>query len=414
MKWNRPHLRNRKRRIFIPLSLLESRGGQSPAAPRTVTDSCVDLRNKKRTRFQFRDASPDAILTKNGHDLTPLFGRLDAVPPLSDEERQLLETVRALARDEIAPRTAEYDRTGEFPWANVEAINALGLNAMFVPEAYGGAGLSYAAYIACVREISAACASTGIIWATNFHAMKPLIDFGNEEQKRRLLPRVAAGALGALAITEPGSGSDATGMTTRFTPDGDDIVIDGGKIFITNGDVADLYLLFGKWSELGDGRGAISAVYVEKGTPGFTAPRKEDKLGHRASATCALGFDGCRVPRANLLGEPGQGLALLLAALNKSRPSVAAHALGIARAAFGDAVDYINERRQSGRRIVEFQGIQFLLADLATDLAMCESWLWHVAGLVDGGVADIGDRGIDEPEDCAHERSRDARRHSRR
>src|SRR6185312_13890362 len=150
--------------------------------------------------------------------LTPLFDRLDAVPPLSDEERQLLDSVRALARDEIAPRAAEYDRTGEFPWPNVEAINALGLNAMFVPEAYGGAGLGYAAYLACVREISAACASTGIIWATNFHATKPLIDFGTEEQKRRLLPRVAGGALAALAITEPDAGSDATRMSTRFTP----------------------------------------------------------------------------------------------------------------------------------------------------------------------------------------------------
>lgn len=322
--------------------------------------------------------------------MTLVFDRLDSVPPLSDEERQLLESVKSLARDEIAPRAAGYDRSGDFPWQNVKAINGLGLNAMFVPEAHGGAALSYAAYLACVREISAACASTGIIWATNFHAVKPLIDFGNEEQKRRLLPRIAGGALGALAITEPGSGSDATGMTTRFRPDGDEIVIDGGKIFITNGGVADLYLLFGKWSELGDGRGAISAVYVERDAAGLSVLRKEDKLGHRASATCALGFDGCRVPRANLLGEPGQGLALLLAALNKSRPSVAAHALGIARAAFDDAVGYINERRQSGRRIVEFQGIQFLLADLATDLAMCESWLWHVAGLVDRGISDIG------------------------
>ena len=180
-------------------------------------------------------------------------------------------------------------------------------------------------------------------------------------------------------------------MTTRFTPDGNDaVIVDGGKIFITNGDVADLILLFGKWSEIPDGRGAITALYIEKDTPGFSILRKEDKLGHRASSTAALAFDNCRVPRANVLGEPGQGLKLLLAALNKSRPSVAAHALGIARAAFGDAVAYINQRRQSGRRIVEFQGIQFMLADLATDLAMCEAWLWHVAGLVDAGVADIG------------------------
>ena len=319
-----------------------------------------------------------------------IFERLDALPPLSPEERQLLDSVRALARDEIAPRAAEHDRTAEFPWDNIRAINALGLNAMFVPETYGGAGLSYAAYLACVREISAACASTGIIWATNFHAAKPLIDFGAEEQKKRLLPRVAEGAIGALCITEPEAGSDATHMTTRFTPEGDEIAVSGGKTFISNGDVADLYLVFGKWAELGDGRSAISALYLEKGTPGLQVLRTEDKMGHRAASTAAIAFDGCRVPRANLLGAPGEGLNLLLAALNKSRPSVAAHALGIARAAFEDAVAYVNERRQSGRRIVEFQGIQFLLADLATELALCEAWLWHVARLVDAGESDIG------------------------
>src|SRR5579863_9247465 len=318
-----------------------------------------------------------------------LFARLDALPALSAEERLLLDSVKALCRDQVAPRAAEYDRTAEFPWDNIRAINGLGLNAMFVPEAYGGAGLSYAAYLACVREISKACASTGIIWATNFHATKPLIDFGTEEQKQRLLPRVAEGAIGALAITEPDAGSDATHMTTRFTPEGDDTVaVSGGKTFISNGDVADLYLVFGKWAGIADARQAISALIIEKGTPGLTVLRKEDKLGHRAASTAALAFEDCRVPRANLLSEPGDGLSLLLAALNKSRPSVAAHALGIARAAFTDAVNYINERRQSGRRIIEFQGIQFLLADLATDLAMCEAWLWHVAGLVDSGAAD--------------------------
>jgi len=319
-----------------------------------------------------------------------LFSRLDATPALSPEERLLLDSVQALAREEIAPRAAGYDRSGEFPWDNVRAINALGLNAMFVPEAYGGAGLSYAAYLACVREISAACAATGIIWATNFHAMKPLIDFGSAAQKKRLLPRVVEGAIGALAITEPDAGSDATRMTMRFTPDGDRVVVSGGKIFISNGDVADLYLVFGKWAEIADDRKAISAIIIEKGTPGLSVLRTEDKMGHRAASTAALAFDDCRVPRDNLLGMPGEGLKLLIAALNKSRPSVAAHALGIARAAFEDAVGYINERRQSGRRIIEFQGIQFLLADLATDLAMCEAWLWHVADLVDRGAADAG------------------------
>ncbi|MCH8885712.1 MAG: acyl-CoA dehydrogenase family protein [SAR324 cluster bacterium] len=319
-----------------------------------------------------------------------VFERIDAIPILSAEERLLLESVQDLGRDKIAPRAAQYDANSEFPWDNVKDINALGLNGMFIPTAHGGAGLSYAAYLACVREISKACASTGVIWATNFHAVKPLIDRGDEALRKRLLPVMLDGGLAALVITEPSAGSDATGMTTRFTPDGDQIVIDGGKIFITNGDVADLLLVFGKWADLPDGKEAITALFVEKGTPGLSVLRKEEKMGLRASSTVALAFEGCRVPRANLLGAPGEGLAMLLASLNKSRPSIAAHALGIARGAFEDAVAYINQRKQSGRRIVEFQGIQFLLADLATGLAQCEAWLWYVAGLVERGEEDIG------------------------
>jgi acyl-CoA dehydrogenase len=324
-----------------------------------------------------------------GIDLNVL-DRIDATVRLTDEERMLLDSVRTLAREKIAVRAERYDRSAEFPWDNVRDINTLALNAMFIPEAYGGTPVSYTAYLACVREIARACASTGIVWATNFHGIKPLVDYGNEEQKGRLLPRVARGGIVALAITEPAAGSDATGMTTRFTPDGDAVVVEGGKTFISNGDVADLILLFGKWSEIDDSRGAITALILEKGTPGFSVVRTEDKMGHRAASTAALAFQGCRVARANLLGRPGDGLQLLLASLNKSRPSVAAHALGIARAAFEDAVAYINERRQSGRRIVEFQGIQFLLADLATELAQCEAWLWHVGRLVDGGATDFG------------------------
>ncbi len=315
--------------------------------------------------------------------------RLDRSIPLGAEEAMLLESVRALARDRIAPAAAEHDRTGTFPRDNIDAINALGLNAMFVPEAYGGAPLSYVAYLAAVRELSKACAATGIIWATTFHAVKPLIDFGSEEQKRRLLPRIVAGGLGALAITEPEAGSDATGMRTRFAAAGDHVVVDGGKCFITNGDVADLYLVFGKWAGIEDQRAAIAAIVIEKGTSGLAVLRTEEKLGHRASGTAVLAFEGCRVPRANLLAGPGEGLRLLLASLNKSRPSVAAHALGIARAAFEDAASYINERRQGGRRIIDFQGVQFLLADMAADLALAEAWLWHVGRMVDAGAEDF-------------------------
>ena len=316
--------------------------------------------------------------------------RLDDRLKLAQEERMLLESVRQLSRQKIALRAEHYDRQGEFPWENVHAINALGLNAMFVPEAYGGAPLSFNAYLACVREISQACASTGIIWATNYHGMKPLIDWGTESQKQRFLPRIAEGGLGALAITEPGAGSDATGMRTTFREEGDEIVITGGKTFITNGDVADLYLLFGKWDGIVGAKESISVLILEKGTPGLSVVRLEDKMGTRASSTATLAFDQCRVPRDNLIGEPGDGLKILFASLNKSRPSVAAHALGIARAAFEDAIAYINDRRQSGRRILEFQGIQFMVADLAADLALVESWLWQIGERVEAGETDFG------------------------
>jgi alkylation response protein AidB-like acyl-CoA dehydrogenase len=316
--------------------------------------------------------------------------RLDAAQNWNQEESMLLDSVRQLARQKIAPRAAAYDKSGEFPWDNVQEINALGLNAMFIPEEYGGAPLSYACYLACVRELSQACASTGIIWATNFHAIKPLMDFGNEEQKKRLLPRIAEGGLASLVITEPTAGSDATGMKTTFTPDGDSIIVNGSKIFISNGDVSDLYIMFGKWSEIPSSKESISAVVLEKGTPGFSVTGTEDKMGTRASGTASLAFDHARIPRANLLCGPGDGLKILLASLNKSRPSVAAHALGIARAAFEDAIEYMNNRSQSGKRLLEFQGLQFNVADLAAELVLVESWLWRVAQLIQDDASDVG------------------------
>jgi len=286
--------------------------------------------------------------------------RIDSTINLSNDERMIFDSVTSLAREKIAPRAAEYDRTSAFPWENVKAINELGLNAMFIPEEYGGAKLSFTCYAACVRE------------------------------KARLLPRVADGGLVSLAITESGAGSDAKGMRTTFTAHGDEIIINGNKVFITNGDVADLYLLFGKWANAESGKDPISVLVLEKGTPGLTVTATEHKMGTRASGTASLSFENCRVPRANLLGQPGDGLRILFGSLNRSRPSVAAHALGIARAAFEDAVAYINERKQSGKRIVEFQGIQFLLADLASELVLCESLLWRVAAMVDSGASDFG------------------------
>lgn len=319
-----------------------------------------------------------------------VFEQLERRRRWDPDERLLLDQVDRLVADVIAPNAARIDESGEFPWANVEAINKLGLNAIFIPEAYGGAQMSFRLYLAVVRRISEACASTGIIYATNFHAMKPLIEFGSEEQKARLLPCVAEGGLASLAITEEAAGSDATGMKTKFRPDGDSIVVDGSKLFITSGDVADRILLFGKYSEIDDAKKSISVLVLEKGTPGFEVVRLEDKMGHRGSSTASLRFNGCRVPRANLIGNPGDGLSILLGSLNRSRPSVAAHALGIAMAAFKDMTSYMNERRQSGRRIVDFQANQFMIADLATDLAMADSWLDHLADLIESGADDFG------------------------
>lgn len=319
-----------------------------------------------------------------------IYEKVLAARNWTDEERQVLAQVQRVADEVIAPNAEHVDRTGEFPWKNVEALNALGLNTIFIPEAYGGTAMSYKLYLEIVTIVSEACASTGIIYATNYHGMKPLIEFGNDQQRARLLPRIAEGGLGALAITEPGAGSDATGMKTTFTPDGDEIVVKGSKVFITNGDVADLYLLFGKWSEIEDPKKAISVLILEKGMPGFEVIGKERKMGHNGSSTCALCFDNIRLPRANLLQNPGDGLQILFASLNKSRPSVAAHARGIARAAFRDMVAYGNERQVGRQKVIDFQGNQFMLADLASELLMLERWIDYVADMVDGGDNDIG------------------------
>lgn len=319
-----------------------------------------------------------------------IFEQMERRRRWTEMERLLLDQVARVVNEVIGPNAAQVDRDGEFPWRNVQALNEIGLNGIFIPEAYGGVQMPFQAYLATVKLIAEACASTGIIFATNFHAAGPIVEFGSEEQKQRFLPRIAEGGLASLAITEQGAGSDATGMVTRFTPDGDDLIVDGHKQFITSGDVADLILLFGKYSGIDDPRRAISVLVFEKGTPGFEVLRLEEKMGHRGSSTAALSFNGCRVPRTNLLGGPGDGLRILLGSLNRSRPSIAAHALGIADAAFKDMVEYMNTRRQSGQRIIDFQGNQFLLADLATDLALVTNWLDQLARDIDDGAEDFG------------------------
>lgn len=318
-----------------------------------------------------------------------LFEHFEQARNWSAEEEMTIEQVKRLAVDLIAMNADDLDARKAFPWENFNAFRDIGLNGIFVPEEYGGSPVSYRCFLEIVRIISEACASTGIIFGTTGAVVKPILAFGTEEQKQRLLPVIVDGGLGAMAITEPHAGSDGSSIRTKFTPDGDEIVINGGKIFITTGDVADVLLLFGKWSELEDSSKAVSAVIVEKGTPGFEVVRLEAKMGANASSTAELAFNNCRIPRSNLLGNPGDGMKIMLNVLNKSRPSVAAQALGIASAAFNDAVAYANERQQGGKKIIGHQAIAFMLADLAIELLAARVLLDHVGRLVDGGVDDI-------------------------
>lgn len=319
-----------------------------------------------------------------------ILATVDADAHLDADEEALIDQVRRLVADRIAPRAAGYDESGDFPRQNIDDINALGLNAMFLPEDCGGAPLSYAAYLFALREISSGCASTGLIWATNFHATNPLVDSASAEQRARFLPAIAEGGLAAVAITEASGGSDATAMSTRFTPDGDDIVICGEKLYITNGDVADLTLVFGKWAPLGHGKEAISAAVVTGRPDGLEVRRREDKLGHRASSTIQLGFADVRIPRANLVGDPGSGLGILQSGLNKSRPSVAAHLLGIAKAAIGDMLAYGAERSIRGRPILDHQVQQFSVARIISEYVLCTTLLWRVARLPDPLAPEFG------------------------
>jgi alkylation response protein AidB-like acyl-CoA dehydrogenase len=309
--------------------------------------------------------------------------------PLTAVETEFVEYVRGVVDAKIAPLAESFDQSGEFPWSNVKLLNELGMNGVFIPEEYGGSPLSYRAYLQLVEVLSRACPATAITWATTFHAIAPVVTYGTDEQKAQYLPRIAAGGLAAVAITEQSGGSDATAMRSSLVPDGSDLILNGSKIFITNGDVADVILTFAKWPGGAGAREQMTCVLVDRDTPGFEVVSRESKLGHRASSTNELRFDDCRLNASNVLGELGSGFQILLSMLNRSRPSVAAQAIGIGLAAFAETQRYVNERQQFGQRILDFQAVQFMLADMATSLVMAKCWLQHVGRLVDENSTDF-------------------------
>ncbi len=305
---------------------------------------------------------------------------------LSDEHHQLRETIRAFAEKEIAPVAAEADRTSTFPLATVKAMGDLGCYALCFPEEYGGSGGDTLGYIIGVEEISRVCASHGITMAAHVSlATYPIYAMGTEEQKRAYLPKMVTGEwIGCFCQTEPGAGSDAAGQKTQAVRDGDHYVFNGSKMYITNAGYADVMVVTAVTDPAKRASG-ISAFIVEKGAKGLSVGQPEKKLGHCASDTREVYFDNVRVPASHMLGPSGAGFKTFMKTLDGGRISIGALALGIAQGAYEAAVKYAKTREQFGQPIANFQGIQFMLADMATRIEASRHLIYHAARLKDAG-----------------------------
>jgi alkylation response protein AidB-like acyl-CoA dehydrogenase len=288
---------------------------------------------------------------------------------LTEEQRMIRDLAREFAEAEIIPVAARHDETGDFPTGTVRRMGELGFMGLTAPVEWGGGGADTVAYVVAMEEISRACASHGVIMSVQNSLVNYGIEhFGTEEQKERFLRPLATGrAVGAYSLTEPHSGSDAGNMRTLAVRDGDEYVVNGRKSWVTSGPVADYVLTFVTTNVNGDHRDTMCLI-VDATTPRFARGKTEPKLGIRASATCELTFDDCRVPVANRLGAEGEGFKIALTILDKGRIGIAAQALGIGRAAFEAALAYAKERRAFGQAVADFQAIQFMLADMATKL----------------------------------------------
>jgi alkylation response protein AidB-like acyl-CoA dehydrogenase len=312
-----------------------------------------------------------------------------AMTVLNGEQQALRDAVRELANDRIAPRAADIDASGEFPWDIVELLAQHDVLALPFPEEHGGLGGELLSVLLAIEELSRVCATSGLILAVQELSSLPLQNSGSDEQKQRWLPDLAAGRkLAAFALTESGAGSDASAVRTRATRDGDDWVINGEKRFISQGDVADIVAVFALTdsdSQQVKKKRHMSCIYVEKGTPGFTAPRVEHKLGIRGSTTAELSFADARVPDANRVGEVGDGWALAMKTFERSRPGIAAQAVGISQGALDAATRYARERRQFGKPIGEHQMIAAMLADMGTRTEAARQLLWAAAERIQAG-----------------------------
>jgi len=299
---------------------------------------------------------------------------------LAEEHKMIRKMVRQFAEKEVAPIAAEMDERAEVPFENIKKMGELGLLGLTVSEEYGGGGMDTVSYCIATEELSKACASTAIVMGVqNSLVCHGIEKFGTEDQKQRFLVPLAEGRfIGAFALTEPEAGSDAAAQKTTMVLDGNEYIVNGTKNFITSGAFADIILLFGVTDKSLGYRGT-TALLVEKGTPGFSVGKEENKLGIRAADTSELVFEDCRVPVANRLGEEGQGFKIAMTDLDAGRISVAAQALGIAEAAYEAALEYAKAREQFGQPIAKFQGIQWMLADMATRIEASRLLIYNAA-----------------------------------
>jgi len=303
---------------------------------------------------------------------------------LSENHQQLQEMYRDFAENEVKPIAKEIDESMRFPEENVAKMAEMGLFGIPFPEEYGGAGMDTLSYVQCVEELSKCCASTGIIVSVHTSlSATPIYTYGTDEQKEKYLKPLASGEkLGAFGLTEPSAGTDASMAKTTAVLEGDHYVLNGSKIFITNAGYADIYIIFAL-TDKSKGTKGMSAFIVEKDFPGFAIGTHELKMGIRASATCELVFDNCKVPKENLLGAEGKGFNIAMATLDGGRIGVAAQALGIAEGAIDETVKYVNERVQFGRSLSKFQNTQFELAKMRANTEAAKLLVYQAACAMD-------------------------------
>ena len=306
---------------------------------------------------------------------------------LTDDQRAIQKLAREIAQERIAPRAAHVDETEEYPAEQLRLLGEQGLMGLHIPEEYGGAAAGALAYCLAAEEVARACAATSTIFLVQNLGGYPIVLGGNAEQKKRFLPRLATGEItAAFSLSEAGSGSDAAGMTCSAVRKGDRYVVNGSKMWVTNGSHAGVITVFVSTDRAQRARG-VTALLVEPGTPGFTVGKHEKKLGIRGSPTVALHFTDCEIPVENRLGEEGGGFRLAMRTLEASRPTIGAQAVGIAQAALAAAVAYAKERKSFDQPIAAFQGIQFMLADMAIAVHVSRLAVHHTAILMDRGAA---------------------------